>query len=327
MKETLSRRRFVGSLTAGLASGLAWARPSWGGARDSGQMPAPAVGDEALAEYDVALGQMLVEGGAPASNLKRAEAMIRRAAKQGCRLVVLPECMDCGWTHPDSLRLAEPIPGPRSDRLEKAAQAAGIYVAAGLTERDGRQVYNAAVLISPQDGILLKHRKINELAIAHDIYAIGDRLGVARTPLGTIGLNICADNFPDSLALGHSLARMGAQVILSPSAWAVDADHDNAENPYGPFWRESYAKLSRMYDLTVIGVSNVGGMNGGVWKGRKCIGCSMAVGPGGTALADGPYGADAEAMPIARVRPVPPAAKGTAISKMLKDKGYDPKAL
>jgi predicted amidohydrolase len=327
MREKLSRRRFVGSLTAGLASSLAWARPSRARAGDSGQGPTPAAGDETPAEYDVALGQMLVEGGAPAANLERAEALIRRAADRGCRLIVLPECMDCGWTYPDSPRLAEPIPGPRFARLEKAARAAGIFVAAGLTERDGSRVYNAAVLISPREGLLLKHRKINELAIAHDIYAIGDRLGVVRTPLGTIGLNICADNFADSLALGHSLARMGAQIILSPSAWAVDADHDNTKNPYGPFWRESYARLAKMYDLTVIGVSNVGWMNGGVWKGRKCIGCSMAVGPGGAALADGPYGESAEAMPIARVRPVPPSARGTDISKMLKKKGFDPKAL
>ncbi len=182
-------------------------------------------------------------------------------------------------------------------------------------------------MISPQGGILLKHRKINELVIAHDVYSIGDRLGVAHTPLGTIGLDICADNFADSLAIGHTLGRMGAQVIVSPSAWAVDADHDNAKDPYGPFWRNSYAKLARLYDLTVIGVSNVGWIGAGVWKGRKCIGCSMAVGPDGAALADAPYGVDAETLAGARVRPRPRTAQGTAISKMLKDKGFDPRGL
>jgi hypothetical protein len=47
---------------------------------------------------------------------------------------------------------------------------------------------------------------------------VGDRLGVAETELGTVGLATCADNFGSSLAIGHVLARMGAQVILSPSA-------------------------------------------------------------------------------------------------------------
>jgi hypothetical protein len=45
--------------------------------------------------------------------------------------------------------------------------------------------------------------------------------------------------------------------------------------------------------VTVIGVSNVGWLTGGPWKGRKCIGCSLAVGPGGV-LARGAYGEAAE---------------------------------
>ena len=32
---------------------------------------------------------------------------------------------------------------------------------------------------------------------------------------------------------GHALGRMGARLLLSPCAWAVDADHDNAREPYG----------------------------------------------------------------------------------------------
>jgi predicted amidohydrolase len=313
----MTRRRFMQYSGGGLASGLGFFHM-----RTSGNDPGKPDSAE-LSHYDVGMGQILVEGGAVTENLDRAVAMIRQAAEKGCRLVLLPECLDCGWTHPESPRLARPVPGPYSDILEKAARANNIYVVAGLTEKAGGDIYNAAVLISPGEGILLKHRKINELTIAHDIYSIGDRLGVAHTSLGTIGVNICADNFPDSLVLGHSLARMGAQIILSPSAWAVDADHDNRKNPYGAMWRESYSKLATLYDLAVIGVSNVGWMNAGVWKGRKCIGCSMAVGPGGKALADCPYGESAEILGIAKVELVPRKVKGTAISKMLKEKGHE----
>ena len=80
---------------------------------------------------------------------------------------------------------------------------------------------------------------------------------------------------------------MGAQLILSPSAWAVDADHDNAREPYGKLWLDAYAELARLYDVTVVGVSNVGWLTAGPWAGRKCIGCSLAVGPGGSVLAGG----------------------------------------
>jgi hypothetical protein len=53
--------------------------------------------------------------------------------------------------------------------------------------------------------------------------------------------------------------------------------------------------------MTVIGVSCVGWLTGGPWKGRKCIGNSLAVGPGGRTLAVGPYGVDAEALTVVEV--------------------------
>ena len=272
--------------------------------------------------YKVGMGQILVEGGSVKANLKRAVAMIELAAEKGCRIVVLPECLDCGWTYPESAELARPVPGAYSDVLAEAALKNGIYVVAGLTERAGDLIYNTAVLISDKGEILLKHRKINVLTIAQDIYSIGDRLGVAHTPLGTIGIDICADNFHNALVFGHVLGRMGAELILAPSAWAVDGDHDNVKDPYGAFWMRSHSELSRLYDLTIISVSNVGWINAGVWKGRKCIGCSMAVGPGGKKLADSPFGVEAEFLNIVEVTLLPRTVKGTAISNMLKEKGY-----
>lgn len=252
--------------------------------------------------FRLGMGQMLVEHGDLSGNLDRARAMIRHAADAGCRIVVLPECLDLGWTFPDARHLAEPIPGRTSDAICRAAIETGVYVAAGMTERAGERLYNAAVLVSPQGKILLKHRKINELDIAHDLYATGDSLGVADTEFGIAGVNICADNFPDSLELAHSQARMGCKLLLSPSAWAVDADHDNLREPYGDLWMGSYTTLAKRHNITVVGVSNVGWLTAGPWRGRKCIGCSLAVGPGGQVLAQGPYGDTAEAMIPVEIR-------------------------
>lgn len=276
-------------------------------------MPAP---------FRLGMAQTLVEGGRPGPNLDRAVAAIARAAEMGCRVVVLPECLDLGWTDPSARELAQPIPGRHFDRLADAARKAGVYVAAGLVERAGVRRFNAAVLIGPGGELLLHHRKINELDIALDLYSVGDRLGVAETEIGTLGLDICADNFSDSLAVGHVLARMGAQVILSPSAWAVDADHDNARTPYGQRWLDAYTELARLYDVTVVGVSNVGWLTGGPWKGRKCIGCSLAVGPGGAVLARGPYGEAAEAVTVVEVEPRPPVGRGTRVAEALRSRGY-----
>src|SRR5262245_18619478 len=270
--------------------------------------------------FRVAMAQIQVEGGRPQANLGRAVDAVRRAAAQGCKLVVLPECMDLGWTDPSARNLAQPIPGPHADHIAQAAREFRIHVAAGLVERAGDRLYNAAVVIGPAGEVLLHHRKINELDIALDLYSIGDRLGVVETELGTLGLAICADNFGSSLAVSHVLARMGAQVILSPSAWAVDADHDNTRDRYGKLWRDSYTELAKLYDVTVIGVSNVGPITGGPWAGRKCIGCSLAVGPGGEILAEAPYGT--ECVQCVEVKPRPPIARGTGFAAALEARGY-----
>jgi predicted amidohydrolase len=236
----------------------------------------------------IGMAQMLVRGAMPEENLARATAMIERAAAQGCRVVVLPECLDFGWTDPSARDRAEPIPGKHSDQLAQAARSHSIWVTAGLVEREGERLYNTAVLISPEGEIVLKHRKINELALAHDLYSLGTEISVADTELGRVGLAICADNYPDSPEIGGALGRMGCRLLLSPCAWAVDADHNNAIRPYGKFWRESYPSLTTKFPMTVIGVSSVGAITSGPWKGRKCVGCSLAYGPGGIELAQAP---------------------------------------
>lgn len=272
--------------------------------------------------FTLGMAQILVEGGQPEVNLARGVARIGEAARLGCQLVVLPECMDLGWAHSSARHMAQPIPGPYSDQLAQAAQENQLYVVSGLVEKAGDDIYNSAVLIDPQGTIRLLHRKINVLDIAQDLYSIGERLGVAQTQLGTLGINICADNFDSSLAIGHVLARMGAQVILAPSAWAMEADHDNQAQPYGELWRKSFSELTRLYDVTVVGVSNVGWLNDGPWKGRKAIGCSLAIGAGGEVLVEGPYGEDAEALLIIEVDPKPRIAKGTTIADELVARGY-----
>lgn len=245
----------------------------------------------------IAMAQMLVKGGDAEANLDRAEQMIRQAADMSCDLVLLPECLDVGWTHPSARQLAEPIPGRNSERLADLARSTGIHVVAGLTERDGERIYNAAVLIAPSGQILLVHRKVNILDIAQNLYSTGDRLSVADTTLGRLGINICADNFRESLCLGHSLAAMGAQAILSPCAWAVPADHNPIAEPYGGLWIDTYTEVARQHGIPVVGVSNVGPLDAGPWAGRKCIGCSLAVDRQGQIALQAGYGESAETLP------------------------------
>jgi len=243
----------------------------------------------------LALAQMLVEPGNPAANLARAEQRIAAAAVRGVEVVLLPECLDLGWTHPSARELATPIPdGASCQRLIAAARKQRVFVCAGIVERAGECLFNAAVLIDPDGRALLHHRKIHELDFGRELYATGDRLGVADTPLGRIGLMICADGFAPGQVISRSLALMGAKVILSPCAWAVPVDHDNEREPYGGLWLENYGVVCREHDVIIAGCSNVGTITAGPWSGRPCIGCSLVIGADGQPLARGPYGSTAD---------------------------------
>lgn len=258
------------------------------------------------APFRLAMIQMQVVPGDKASNLDHARRWLHEARRQGADVAVLPEAFTTGWTHPSARELADELPhGETTEALRQTARETGLYLCAGLVERAGGQLFNSAILLNPEGRLLLHHRKINELAIAHDLYGLGDRLEVAQTPLGRFGLMICADGFAPGLALSRSLGLMGAEVILSPCAWAVPADHNPQREPYGALWRESYGPVAREFGLWIAGTSNVGPITAGPWAGRKCIGCSLLVGPNGAVAAQGPYGADAEALIMATVTVAP----------------------
>lgn len=244
----------------------------------------------------LALAQMLVGPGDKQANLGRAEQWITRAAEQSAEIILLPEALTTGWTHPSARIHADEIPtGESCVRLRSAAAQHRIYVCAGIVERCGERIFNSAVLVAPDGEMLIHHRKIHELDIAQDLYSRGDRLSMADTPSGRIGVMICADGFAPGQSISRALALMGARYILSPCAWAVPADHDNTREPYGQLWLDNYGPVAREFGVTIAGASNVGPITAGPWQRRKCIGNSLVVGPSGE-LARGPYGENAEAL-------------------------------
>lgn len=243
----------------------------------------------------LALIQMRVEGGQPEANLRRARERIAAAAEGGADIVVLPEAMNLGWTHPSARELAEPAEdGPTFRLLSEAARHHRVWICAGLVERHRDQIFNAALLIDSHGERRLLYRKLHELDLAREFYQVGDRLGVVETPWGRVGVMICADAFAPGQVISRTLGWMGARLILSPCAWAVPADHDPLAEPYGQLWEDHYGPVAQEFGLWIAGVSNVGPLTAGPWRGRRCIGCSLLVGPDGRVVLRGPYGEDAD---------------------------------
>ena len=222
----------------------------------------------------IALCQLLIEGGEPKRNIERAEKYINKASNENCDLIVLPECSDFGWTHPSIFNEAEAIPGKWSNQYCEISKKLNISICVGLTEKFINSFFNSAIYIE-SGKIINKHRKINILKDAKKFYSCGNKLEVFDTNIGKCAISICSDNYKKSSIIPHSLSRMQADIILSPSSWTIESE--NIENsPYEYKWAETMEKITSSYKNIFISVTSVGYIVGGPFEGRKMVGCSLA---------------------------------------------------
>src|SRR5512143_908035 len=145
-----------------------------------------------------AICQIVCLDGDREGNFARIEHAMAEAAEAEARLACFPESSLLGWVNAAAHHRACPIPGPDSDRLCRLAKQYGLYVCIGLDEKDGDRLFGSAILIDPGGQILLKHRKINVLPeLMTPPYSRGheEDITAVTTPLGKIGVVICADTF------------------------------------------------------------------------------------------------------------------------------------
>ncbi len=141
---------------------------------------------------------------------------IAEAAKNGAKIIVFPEAFvpgypDWVWVVPagrNSLHAAlyaefldqsVTIPSPATDKLCKAAKAAGAYVVMGVNERStaGGSIYNTLLYISDKGEIMGLHRKLVPTMGERLVWTPGDgsTLDVFDTPYGRLGGLICWENY------------------------------------------------------------------------------------------------------------------------------------
>jgi formamidase len=154
------------------------------------------------------------------------EAEVRnlRAEFPQTRLILHPELFLAGLgsamqprpATAERRRLAEPVPGPLTDRLCALARELDVWLVPGsFYERGEDGIYNTAVAIAPDGTIRAKYRKVFpwrpwEQVLHGTEFVVFDIDGIGRA-----GLMICYDGwFPE---VSRHLAWMGAEVILHPS--------------------------------------------------------------------------------------------------------------
>ncbi|MEN6578666.1 MAG: carbon-nitrogen hydrolase family protein [Phycisphaerales bacterium] len=165
----------------------------------------------------------------PENNLKLWCEQIDAAGKLGLDIVCLGEAITQVGTSASTEDVAQPVPGPTTQRLGEAARNNRIWVVASLSERVGDAVCNTAVLIDRQGRIAGTYRKTH---LPREEWRQGVRPGteypVFDTDFGRVAIQICYDwFFPEVAAI---LAMKGAEVILAPTWGTTFPDQDGVAN-------------------------------------------------------------------------------------------------
>jgi N-carbamoylputrescine amidase len=194
----------------------------------------------------------------PDANLDKAVARVQEAAKKGAKIICLQElfrsqyfCQEEDATHFD---LAEPIPGPSTQRLTKVAKKLGVVIVASLFERRTQGLYhNTAVVIDADGTILGKYRKMHipdDPRFYEKFYFAPGDLGFQAfsTRYGKIGVLVCWDQwYPEAARL---TALRGAQILFYPTAigtWVGEKEFQTAQHDAWETVQRSHAVTNGVF--------------------------------------------------------------------------------
>lgn len=174
----------------------------------------------------VACVQMDIAYGEIETNTARCIAYIEKAAKEGCRLVVFPECALQGYcmnSEEEVRELAIPLEDGHIQSIQAACAKHDIMAAVGYLENKEGVLYNSSVLLGPE-GVLQTFSKMHMPYVGADKFVSPGPAPTApvETPIGNISMIICYDvRFAE---LSRHLALRGADMILMLTNWPVGSE-------------------------------------------------------------------------------------------------------
>jgi N-carbamoylputrescine amidase len=231
----------------------------------------------------------------PERNFADAEAQIRQTAKDGAQIICLQELFQtlyfCDTEAHRHFRLAAPVPGPATARLQPLAAELNTVIIASLFEERAPGLYhNTAAVIDADGAYLGKYRKTH---IPDDpgfyekfYFAPGDTgFRVFKTKYADVGVLICWDQwFPEAARI---TALMGAEILFYPTAIGWDmSETDDAVN------REQYEAWHTIQRSHAIanGVHVAAVNRTGIEAGTRFWGGSFVANPFGTTIYKAPHG-------------------------------------
>lgn len=208
-------------------------------------------------------------------NLSKAIEKIKEAVKGGAEIVCLQELFTslyfCDAENYDNFKLAEAIPGPSTEALQKIAKETGVVIIASLFEKRAQGIYHNTTAVIDADGSYLgKYRKMHipdDPAYYEKFYFTPGDLGykVFKTKFATIGVLICWDQwYPEAARI---TALMGAEILFYPTAigWATSQDEATNTEQYNA-WQTIQKSHAVANGVHVVSVNRVGLEQNGAMK-------------------------------------------------------------
>ena len=237
-------------------------------------------------------------------NISRLENSIRQLKEQGAQLVVIQELHNslysCQVENVNNFDLAEPIPGPSTERFGKLAKELGIVIVTSLFEKRAPGLYhNTAVVIENDGTIAGKYRKMHipdDPAYYEKFYFTPGDIGCEpiKTSVGTLGVLVCWDQwYPEAARL---MALKGAEMLIYPTAIGYESSDTPEEQERQ---REAWTTVQRGHavanGIPVIAVNRTGHEPdpSGQTKGISFWGSSFVAGPQGEMIFRAPKNEDA----------------------------------
>ena len=228
------------------------------------------------------------------ANVEKTAKLVADLGRQGADVVCLQELFGseyfCQREDADLFDLAEPIPGPTTEAMQRVAKESGTTVVTPLFERRMAGVYhNSLVVIGPQGEILGHYRKMHipdDPLFYEKFYFTPGDLGfmAVPSPKVTLGPLICWDQwYPEGARL---TALRGAEALIYPTAigW-----HPKEKEQYGASQLSAWQTMQRSHAIAngvfVVAVNRVG-HEGAADGGIQFWGHSFVADPFGVVLAE-----------------------------------------
>ena len=231
-----------------------------------------------------------------AANIAKLEANIRDCAAKGAQLVVLQELHNsvyfCQTEEAALCDLAEPIPGPSTEKFGALAKELGIVLVLSLFERRAPGIYHNTAVVMEKDGTIAgKYRKMHipdDPCFYEKFYFTPGDLGFVpvHTSVGTLGVLVCWDQwYPEAARL---MALNGADLLIYPTAiGGVGTDCKEEQEMQRQAWQlvqRGHAVANGLPVITVNRVCHEDDPSGNT-IGLDFWGYSFAVGAQGEVLA------------------------------------------